>query len=121
MLNTDPWLYDRKAMFGTAFVVIRATPYVVQYVLRPWISCALKLGCMVPTERAEKLRECDLSDAMYFRCHRFEQSTLSILIHMLYGEDEKKHAIADRERDYFVACGRCKGIGEMPKNALPNA
>ena len=46
MIGTNPWLYNGKAMFGAAFVVIPATPYVVQYIMRPWISCALKLGCM---------------------------------------------------------------------------
>ena len=116
MLKTNPWLYKDKAVFGGAFIVIQATPYVVQYILRPWISCALKLGCMMPAEESEKFRQCDNSDAMYFRCHRFDQSVLSILIHMVYREEEKEHEACD-QTICGIKCAQCKGV-DIPEQLL---
>ena len=116
MLETNPWLYKDKAMFGAAIIVIPATPYVVHFIMRPWISCALKLGCMVPAERAEELRHCRDFGPIYFRCHRFDQSVLSILIHVVYREEALKHTVCDIERDCFVACRECKTIGVIQRN-----
>ena len=116
MLGTNPWLYKDKAMFGAGFIVILATPYVVQYIMRPWISCALKLGCMYPAERAKELLGCPKSSQISFVCHRFEQSVLSILIHIVYGEKAPKHAVCDKEADCFVICRGCKKIGMMRWN-----
>ena len=115
MLGTNPWLYNGKAMFGAAFVVIPATPYVVQYIMQPWIACALKLGCMYPAEKAVELKNCTVFGSMHFGCHRFDQSVLSILIHMVYGEKALKHAVCDKEKHCFVTCRGCKRIGMMPQ------
>ena len=115
MLKTDPWLYEGRTMFAADFLVFRATPYITQYVLRPWISCALTLGCMVPTERAKEYRHCFKDNKKPFGCHRFDQSVLSILLHMFYGDNALKHLVCGRPCKYFMACRSCRQIGVLKK------
>ena len=114
MLKTDPWFYKGRTMFCSCFVVLRATPYIVKYILRPWVSCALTFGCMVPTERAIESRHCLKLPAKYFGCHRFDQSVFSILIHKLYGKNENalRHGL---KYGYFIVCRSCRLIGVLKK------
>ena len=115
MLKTDPQLYEGRVMFATGFVVVRATPYITKYILRPWISCALTLGCMVPTKRAVESKLCLKGHEKPFSCHRFDQSVLSILFHMLYGDNALRHLICWRQCKYYTVCRSCKQIGVLEK------
>ena len=103
MLKTDPWSYEGCTMLCACFVVVRATPYISQYILRPWISCALTIGCVVPTGRAEDYKYCLKLPMKPFGCHRFDQSVLSILIHVIYGDNALRHVVCERKCKYFNA------------------
>ncbi|XP_052801490.1 uncharacterized protein LOC128232143 isoform X1 [Mya arenaria] len=79
--------------FEATFIMIYGTMFVREYFLKPWVSCALTKGCLVPDESPSKYINCngDASKPHYFDCHRFDQSILSILLLRLYHENIQSH------------------------------
>lgn len=85
------------------FIIIYSTRLVTKYILKPWVSCALVLGCMLPDTRPGNHINCGHHGWVYHDCHRFDQSVLSILLYRLYTDDFEKHKIQLR----YQICKRC--------------
>ncbi|KAH9510012.1 hypothetical protein Btru_044835 [Bulinus truncatus] len=60
-------------------------PFVVKAILEPWARCALEKECICPAEPGSVLG-CR-SDLKIHRCHRFDQSVLTIILAKVYGEE----------------------------------
>lgn len=92
-------------------------PFVERVILEPWVACGLHQGCMCPTNNLSA--GCADSKRMaenYFRrkgpiiyglCHRFDQSTITLILHKLYQANYSwvmmnVHEYGDIHRDHQV-------------------
>ncbi|KAK3585687.1 hypothetical protein CHS0354_020253 [Potamilus streckersoni] len=81
-LREDPCLFADKNETQTGFFLIYRTRFIVETIMRPWVSCALTSGCMYFPGSQERTH-CENQNGLGF-CHRFEQSVLSIILWRLY-------------------------------------
>lgn len=93
---------ENQCMFNypetqTGVVIISRTHFTLNYIMRPWMACALEYGCM-DFPNAETFLNCS-KKWILSNCHRFEQSTLGIIMtrlfntrrhHLLLGDDFAK-------------------------------
>lgn len=91
-LKEQPCLYRTSEFEGT-FIAVYNTDFVETFFMRPWVSCALSMGCMVLDNYPLLHLQCANIDHYYHECHRYDQSVLSILLHRLYHNDIKEHMI----------------------------
>lgn len=91
--NTNEW--------EATFILVSANKFVSEYFMKPWVFCALTFGCMVPTEDSETYRNCKSKERVYFDCHRFDQSILSILLARLYSENTQAHVM---KHEFYSFC-----------------
>ncbi|GFN82184.1 hypothetical protein PoB_000869000 [Plakobranchus ocellatus] len=63
-------------------------PLVVSAVLEPWCKCALEKNCICPVDPPTSALPC--SSKTLHRCHRYDQSALSIVLAKLYAADMYK-------------------------------
>ena len=111
ILQEPPCLYRTTKEFQPGFTIAYATDFVMQYVMIPWISCALTNDCLVPNVSPEKYLGC--YDAEYYHeCHRFDQSILSLLMTRLFHNNLKSHALNYLGEGAFFQI--CKGGDELP-------
>ena len=95
-LQEPPCLYWRGTMFQAGILLFHSEHKLVyDYIIQPWISCALIEECM-KTRHDPTLIPHDCYQ-VYHSCHRYEQSVLSILIIRLFTDSAKDHEI---ERKY---------------------
>lgn len=52
-------------------------------IVNQWAACALNENCIAP-KGSEKMLHCDIRKKQYGRCHRFDQSVLSIILRRLF-------------------------------------
>ncbi|XP_052251678.1 uncharacterized protein LOC127858518 isoform X2 [Dreissena polymorpha] len=104
-LNEEPCAFKNATEFQAGYIMLYSNPTVTQYFMKPWVSCALTLGCMFPDYKAREYIGCGNYGEVYFDCHRFDQSILNILIRRLFGTQSDAHAIATKQYHSF-----CKGI-----------
>ncbi|XP_060602522.1 uncharacterized protein LOC132755646 isoform X2 [Ruditapes philippinarum] len=89
-------------------ILVYANKFVSEFFLKPWVSCALTYGCIVPESNSIRFIGCDRTDQqIYFDCHRFDQSALSILMYRLYEKDIEHHKM---NHSFFRFC---KGADEQ--------
>ncbi|RUS75019.1 hypothetical protein EGW08_017200, partial [Elysia chlorotica] len=62
---------------------------VVNAVLEPWCRCALEKNCICPVSPPTKALPCSTTITLH-RCHRYDQSALSIVLAKLYASDMYK-------------------------------
>lgn len=86
------------------FVVYYGNEFGIEHFMKPWVSCALTVGCMVPDTTPERYYDCDKFGPVYHGCHRFDQSMLSILIYRLFFNSVKEHTIYPGK---FYFCRNC--------------
>ena len=95
-LQESPCVFRDIKEFEATFIIIYANDFILQYFMIPWVSCALTEQCMAPVD----LIGCH-NDHVYFDCHRFDQSILSILMTRLFHNDLKTHAM---QHTFFQIC-----------------
>ena len=95
-LKESPCAFRNTNEFEATFIIIYANDFIMQHFMIPWISCALTEQCMAPIN----LIGCH-NDQVYFDCHRFDQSVLSILMARLFHSDLKAHAM---QHTFFQIC-----------------
>lgn len=99
--------------FEATFIMISANKFVSEYFMKPWVFCALTFGCMVPDESPAKYRDClGKQGHVYFDCHRFDQSVLSILLVRLYNEDLEKHRM---KHEFYKFCKSVEDAWFLPQ------
>lgn len=95
-LQESPCVFRNINEFEATFIMIYANDFIMQHFMIPWVSCALTEQCMAPVD----LIDC-YNDQVYFDCHRFDQSMLSILMARLFHSDLKAHAM---QHTFFKIC-----------------
>ena len=114
-LQEPPCLYRRSEFEGT-FIAVYQTQFVQDYFMKPWVSCALSVGCMVfdnlkfPT----LLLRCGDFDRFYHECHRFDQSVLSILLNRLYHAEIENHKM--KRYTFYKYCGKGEQWRILPES-----
>ncbi|XP_052816744.1 uncharacterized protein LOC128243184 isoform X1 [Mya arenaria] len=103
-LGENPCTFRDRNEFQGGFVMLYSNPTTVQYFMKPWVSCALTLGCMLPDYSARDYIDCGKHGNVYFDCHRFDQSVLGILLSRTYGLKVDDHGVDTRSYHSF-----CKG------------
>ncbi|XP_052693344.1 uncharacterized protein LOC128171589 [Crassostrea angulata] len=101
-VRTQKRLFERfkedQCMFNypeiqAGMVIISRTYFTLNYIMRPWVGCALEYGCM-DFPNAEVYRNCTKrwipSD-----CHRFDQSTLGVIMTRLF--NKRRHHFVVKE------------------------
>lgn len=107
-LGEQPCTYKTTDEFEATFIFVYGNKFVSEFFLKPWVSCALSFGCIVPDYNTKKYFDCDRGkEKVYFDCHRFDQSVLSILLYRLYHESIQHHRM---KHTFFRFC---KGADEQ--------
>ncbi|XP_052245606.1 uncharacterized protein LOC127854580 [Dreissena polymorpha] len=106
-LQEEACAFKELNEFEATFIMIYGTKFVSEFLLRPWVSCALAEGCLVPDHSPSEYINCD-NPTVYFDCHRFDQSVLSILLHRMYSKDIEEHKM---KHEFYKFC---KGADEIP-------
>ena len=86
-LGEDPCLFDVPELEAT-IIMLKRTRFTLTYIIRPWVSCALALGCMThPCSLAMFL--CTTNSPDFGCCHRFDQSIMGIILTRLFPNQTK--------------------------------
>ena len=91
IIKEEPCLFDKPSV-QSGFGIYYRNPLTLKYIMRPWVSCALTKGCMAlnsHTDDIKYLYSCGDKSKWMFRCHRFDQSFLSILVKRIFGNKRK--------------------------------
>ena len=81
-LDENPCLFDVPEREVTVMFFKRSR-FILTYIMRPWVSCALSTGCMShPCSTLIML--CTAKYPVYGCCHRFDQSIMGILLTRLF-------------------------------------
>lgn len=104
-LNEDVSFFTTKTILQATFMCYSYTEHVQTHFMKPWISCALSLGCMVPDMNPSPYLPVKRNQIVH-ACHRFDQSVSSILLHRLYGECIGDHVLRI-ESGVFTICREC--------------
>ena len=113
-LQEPPCLYRRNEFEGT-FIAVYQTQFVQEYFMKPWVSCALSIGCMVfdhlifPTLHLT----CTSEDHFYHECHRYDQSVLSMLLNRLYHTDLENHMM--KRYTFYEYCSKGEQFHFLPE------
>ena len=112
ILKEPPCLYrtEKTNEFQSGFTIVYATDFVMQYVMLPWVSCALTNDCLVPKISPEKYPSCYHAE-YYHDCHRFDQSILSLLMTRLFHNNLESHTLNYGGKKAFFQI--CKGGEEL--------
>lgn len=92
-LEEYPCTFRKTNEFQGGFLLIYDNQFVSDYFLKPLVSCALTLGCMVPEGNHEKYIHCGKYGQVYHDCHRFDQSVIGILTYRLYNGEVESHTV----------------------------
>ena len=95
-LQEPPCLYRKyKEFIGRLLIFHSGNKLVNEYVIQPWVKCALVEECMKTRHRiGGNLLYCQ-SHNIYHSCHRYDQSILSLLMYRLFPESYMEHHIKD--------------------------
>lgn len=104
-LNENVTYFSDKMIFQSGFVSCYATEHMIEYFMKPWVSCALTLGCLVPDMQSHIYLPVKKNVALH-ACHRFDQSVASILLYRLSGQESSKH-IMRMETGLYTFCRGC--------------
>jgi len=102
-LNEEPCTFRDTVEVYATFVIIFANTMITEHILKPWTSCALALGCMLPDTDTWNYIHCGHHGYVYHDCHRFDQSVLGILTYRLFNNELEDHMI----KPIYTICKGC--------------
>lgn len=86
--NEDQCMFNYPEI-QTGIVIIYRTYFMLNYIMKPWVACALEYGCM-DFPNSSRFLNCT-TDWTLSNCHRFEQSTLGIITTRLF--NNRRHQL----------------------------
>lgn len=92
-LQELPCTFLKTDEYQANFLLIYGNKFISDHFLRPWVSCALTVGCMAPEHGHESFIHCGKHGKVYHDCHRFDQSVVGILVYRLFYGDLDSHKI----------------------------
>ena len=98
LLREPPCAFRNVPEIQATFIIIYGNMFIEKYFLKPWISCALTIGCMLPDIVPLNYLLCGKHGAVYHDCHRYDQSMLDILMYRLFFKEIQKHKARGRLR-----------------------
>lgn len=86
---TFEFLHETPCLFNfpdvpTGLVSISRNRFTLEYILKPWVLCALSYGCMINNDSYKTWNRLCSGRVKYHDCHRHEQSVLGILVSRLF-------------------------------------
>ncbi|XP_067671904.1 uncharacterized protein [Haliotis asinina] len=75
--------------FEANFIGLANDRFVREAIVAPWVSCAFAPDCMCP-EGSHKMLKCNVKVRGYNKCHRFDQSSLNIILIKLFQDNMQK-------------------------------
>ncbi|GFR98548.1 MetK_2 protein [Elysia marginata] len=104
-MREDVCRYHDVPEIANAMALHRPDPLVVRAIMNPWARCALEASCMCPSNyNVWVIRHCVKLGGNH-RCHRFDQSALTLLTAKLYGEKRYKVEIPEQHKHVRVMRG----------------
>ena len=95
-LQETPCLFKDLGEFQGGLVLLHTSHVTVyEYLLQPWVSCALIEDCMKTRKYTWWIIDC-MQHKHYHECHRSDMSVLSILMYRLFHYSYRDHAISKR-------------------------
>ncbi|RUS91549.1 hypothetical protein EGW08_000664 [Elysia chlorotica] len=88
-MGEDECHYFMYREIQAGFQVLKNDPLVIQAVLNPWTRCALEKSCMCPVDPQTVIR----CSKELPKCHRFDQSAMSIIMSKLYAADRNRFLV----------------------------
>lgn len=91
-MNTKQEDYFFVHMLDTSQFILFNNKKIHQFLMLPWVKCALKANCIAPP--GSKYYGCNFDRRPLFKysgCHRYEQSAFSIIVALFYQFDENKY------------------------------
>lgn len=75
--------------FEANFIGLANDRFVREAIIGPWLSCAFAPDCMCP-DGSHKMLKCNVKVREYNKCHRFDQSSLNIILIKLFQDNMQK-------------------------------
>lgn len=99
--NEYPCTFSQVYIFNAGLIVIQKTPFTQQYIMRPWVACALNKDCITGGSLVPRL--CAGANAIGF-CHKYDTSALSIILNRLFNSEELRNQIDLTGRISWIKC-----------------
>ncbi|XP_046565429.1 uncharacterized protein LOC124274156 [Haliotis rubra] len=81
--NSDPCHYSMYQENEANFILLHNQPFVRKLIMDPWVACAVDPNCMCHNG-AQKLFRCPTHTRKYGKCHRYDQSTIGLILLKLF-------------------------------------
>uniref|UniRef100_A0A2C9LY10 Uncharacterized protein n=1 Tax=Biomphalaria glabrata TaxID=6526 RepID=A0A2C9LY10_BIOGL len=103
----QPCAYINYTQLQAGVSVFKQIPFVVRSILEPWAKCVMELDCFCPN-CTRGYRDCSSRNNTLHRCHRYDQSALSLIVTKLFaGERYRFHMPkTDGGNGYFLLVNR---------------
>ncbi|KAK6976516.1 MetK 1 protein [Biomphalaria glabrata] len=85
-MDEDPCTFTPYPEFHATSMLHKNDQLVIKTVLEPWARCALEETCMCPVEPSKSI-VCKRDSFIQHRCHRFDQSAITLIMGKMYGDD----------------------------------
>ncbi|GFN80362.1 hypothetical protein PoB_000686800 [Plakobranchus ocellatus] len=103
-MNEDVCRFHNVPEIANAMALHRPDPLIVRTIMDPWARCALESECMCPAKYdVWTIRHCNNYGT--HRCHRFDQSALTLLTAKLYEDERYKIEIPEQHKHVRVMRG----------------
>nr|KAI8757246.1 hypothetical protein BgiMline_010761 [Biomphalaria glabrata] len=93
-MEEDPCTFMPYPEINGAPMLHKNDPLVIKTVLEPWARCALEESCICPVEPKKCIR-CIRDNFTIHRCHRFDQSAITLIMGKMYGDDVYRFIVPD--------------------------
>ncbi|XP_067660029.1 uncharacterized protein [Haliotis asinina] len=81
--NSDPCHYSMYRENEANFILLHNQPFVRRLIMDPWVACAVDPNCMCHYG-SPKLFRCPTNTRKYGKCHRYDQSTIGLILLKLF-------------------------------------
>ena len=88
VLKEDPCIFSNYVEVQATWMFFQRSALILYAVMRPWVACALHYGCM-DFQNSYSLLNCTNESIVPHSCHRFDQSTIGIILTRLFNKKRK--------------------------------
>ncbi|XP_071102091.1 uncharacterized protein [Haliotis cracherodii] len=81
--NSDPCHYSMYQETEANFILLHNQPFVRRLIMDPWVACAVDPNCMCHYGSTQLFR-CPTHTRRYGKCHRYDQSTIGLIVLKLF-------------------------------------
>jgi hypothetical protein len=99
ILKEDPSIFSNYPEVQATWLFFQRSALILYVVMLPWIACALRYGCM-DFQNSNSLLNCTNESIVSHSFHRFDQSTIGIILTRLFNK-KRKHCML-KENDIGV-------------------